>query len=130
VEDDRVVEAIRYLDLRGLRWDQQTPEQAARQLAGALIHRIGVDLSTLSDLPEGNPADGAETERVGTVSLPDRQVPIILERMRVGAGEDWLFSRTTVGRIPELGDKAGPDHWLADLLPQRFTTGQLGPLWT
>ncbi|MBW2526478.1 MAG: mechanosensitive ion channel [Deltaproteobacteria bacterium] len=122
--------AVRYLDLRGLRGGTQSPILAARQLADALVHRVGLDVTTLSDVPEGDPADGADVERVGVVELADRQVPITLERMPLGGSSEWIFSRTTVARIPELGDQPGPDHWLVSLLPRELAAGQLGPLWT
>lgn len=130
VRQERLPQAVRYLDLRGLRWDQQTPEQAARQLDLALVHRVGIDLRRISDVPEGDPTDGADSERIGSVDVGDHRIPVTLERVKIGDHQEWLFARTTVARIPEFGEAAVPDHWLSTLLPETWQRGKLGPLWT
>lgn len=130
VSEGRLDVAIRYLDLRGMRWDRLTPEQAARQLHDVLVRRVGVHLEAISDIPEGMPDDGAEVERIATVELDGAPIAISLERVRLGSSSEWLFSRATVARIPELVRTTRTQSWIEPLLPESVRTAQMGPLWT
>ncbi|HEX6885151.1 MAG TPA: hypothetical protein VF530_17385, partial [Planctomycetota bacterium] len=93
--------AAEFLDLGGRR---AAPGSAAagtlaRQLKEVLDQTIWIDLSRVSDAPEGTGSkdDGLdpELERVGMVRTPQGEVPILLARTSTGPGFEWRFSADT-----------------------------------
>lgn len=129
VERGDLGRATQYLELRGLQWRSQTPAEAAEQLALVLERRVWLQVSSISDHPEGNDDDGADVERIAAVEVGDRTLPITLVRTRRGADDVWLFSATTVGQIPELAEALGTTSWLVDLMPDDFARKRFGGLW-
>lgn len=95
--------ASAFLDLRGMRWGQLTPERAADELAAVIAKRLVVRLDVLSDVPEGRPEDGENVERLGSVDVAGEPVGITLSRSTGPTGQPiWLFSQETVARIPDM----------------------------
>lgn len=114
-------EAAYALDLRGLPPESRgdAAAEAARQLRVVLQQSIDLDSSKLSDDPQGNPADGAFTDHIGTIQLPGKG-PVSVTLARV-PGPDakravWVFSRSTVQSLPELYAAHGRT-WLEQQLP-------------
>jgi len=111
--DNKDIEtAASYLDLRYL------PAGISKEDAPILMKHLGVvwsqqhiiDLSSLSDQPEGHLNDGLPSYRdlLGTITLKDGSVPIYLQRVPDGEGNKvWKISNATVSKIPELWDELG-----------------------
>ena len=96
----------------------------ARQLAAVLERTVSLDLSKVSDEPEGDRDDGllAKHDQIATIDTPDGPVPILLEREpRAGGAPVWRFAPATVARIPALYAQFGYGPF-ADFLPEPFTT--------
>jgi MscS family membrane protein len=77
----------------------------ARQLAVVLDRGLPPRLNQLSDKPEGSLPDqlSPDEELVGTISTPNGDVDILLERVdRGGVGRVWLFSSKTLDSIPSV----------------------------
>jgi small-conductance mechanosensitive channel len=77
----------------------------AEQLARVLEMSVWIELEQLSDDAEGNRADGANTERVGTATAGGVEVPITMARLPDGR---WAVSASTVARIPILYEAKAP----------------------
>lgn len=122
--------AAHVLDLRGIPSGAQ-PERGprlARELKEVLDQTLWLDMSQISNQPEGDAEDGVRTEVLGRIDLGGREVPIELARTGLGDGDEgWVFSRRTVEHVPELYDQYGP-HWIAERLPPVLTRVQLGDL--
>jgi MscS family membrane protein len=109
----RDVEAIsRFLDRRYL--DEEMEDFSDVELLRALTfvwNRQNImDLTTVSDLPEGNLNDGLPSYRdqVGTIVLSDSKVPIYLQRVPDGkGGRVWKISNATVAQIPDMWEELG-----------------------
>jgi small-conductance mechanosensitive channel len=129
-EDDL---AARMLDLRGLpatQRERRGPELAHR-LKYVLDRRLWLNLSEISDEPEGSPQDGLRVEHLGTISVGERKVPVELARVQLpDGGRGWVFSQHTVKQIDALYAEHGP-HWMAERLPPTFSRIQVAevPLW-
>lgn len=89
----------------------------ARQLSAVLDQMLWVDVAALSDETEGEPADGADVDRVGQVPLGHHNVPILLSRRPEG----WRVSASTLNAVPALAKSLG-GMWLLDVLPRPFFT--------
>src|SRR5215475_10949702 len=80
-------------------------EQIATELKAVLDTAFVGSLRTISTNPEGSAQPGIppEHERVGTLSVDDSEVDVIMVRVTdPNAGKVWLFSADTLSRIPEL----------------------------
>jgi MscS family membrane protein len=101
-----------FLDTRYLPEPAASMEPAvlARQLIYAWAQQHLVDLSRLSDQPEGNLDDGLPSYRelIGTVRLPGRDVPVYLQRIP-GPGDSrvWRISNATVAQVPAIWEELG-----------------------
>jgi len=112
MENKDLETAATYLDLRYL------PAGITRDDGPILMKHLGVvwsqqhiiDLSTLSDQPEGHLNDGLPSYRdlLGTINLKEGSVPVYLQRVPDGDGNKvWKISNATVSKIPELWDELG-----------------------
>lgn len=100
--------AAQYLDLRGVPNAKVAGPELARKLAEVVDQQLYVDLSRLSDSPQGEPKDGADLDILGVVLLSDRSVPVTLVPVRVADGSPWLFSKATVADVPDLYEAHSP----------------------
>jgi MscS family membrane protein len=112
--------AAEYLDLRYLPEDveERDPENLVRALAFMMNQQLILDISTLSDDPEGYTGDGLPGYRdlVAAVTLANAEVPIYLQRVPDDKGGwMWKISNATVERIPEMWQELG-FHPLAEYL--------------
>jgi small-conductance mechanosensitive channel len=100
--------AAEALDLSQIPVDQRPARGAelAEMLHHVLDRTMWIDPWTLSDAPEGNPADGP-TERVGSVRIQRSEVPILLTRADAG-DRAWSISAATVAAIPRMYAEYGP----------------------
>jgi len=88
-------------------------------------------LRRISTNPEGNPDVGLEQQTIGTFSVVDTDVPVVLVRVTdPNSGKIWLFSADTLGKVPELYDNV-QTHQVESKLPQVLVKNVfLGmPLW-
>ena len=93
---------MRYLppDLDG--W---TPEQLVQAITIVWDQQNVLDITAVSDEPEGNLDDGLPSYRdqLGSVVLEDEVVPIYLQRVPNAAGEQvWKISNATIARVPDM----------------------------
>ena len=104
--------AGKFLDRRYL------PEDLAQYSDEALIKALTyvwgrqniIDITSLSDIPEGHLDDGLPSYRdqVGSVVLSSGEVPIYLQQVPDGkGGRIWKLSNSTVEKIPEMWDELG-----------------------
>jgi small-conductance mechanosensitive channel len=113
--------AAHYLDLDSLPRTEQAHRgaQLARRLKFVLDRKLPVDLSTVSQAPEGEPSD-PRFDQIGTIPLEGALVPIRLQR--VVASDDgmlvWVFAEATVKQVDKLFSEHGPI--LAETLPTVF----------
>lgn len=117
-EEEDVRTAARYLDLDG-RGSRQTRE-IVEQLYEVLRWRAWIDPRRLSDLPEGDPADGEAIERIGVVEVDGERIPIMLARSRRSGADVWLFASATLARVPDMLAPNGTGSWLARLVPEAW----------
>lgn len=97
------------------------PVTNVRQLKRALDTggRFQLDLQ-INNTPEGNLTDQLQPnqEKVGTIDINDKSVPIILERVVSKKGEQyWQFSVETLNSIPEVIENTAPtlvEHFKID----------------
>lgn len=130
VEAGDLGRAAQYLDLRGLRWGVQTPEQAAAQMGELLTQHVWVSVDKLSDLPEGRADDGADVEHIGSLRVDGSDVAITLSRVQRGGQALWLFSEQTVARLPDLYRELGAPTWLEPIVPETFETTRFAGMWS
>lgn len=113
--------AAHFLDLDFIpRADQvERGAQLARRLKFVLDRKLLVDLSSLSKVAEGDPAD-ARFDQLGIIPLEDGTAQTIRLSRVVGDGGQlvWVFSEPTVKSIDKLFDAYGP--LLAETLPPVF----------
>ncbi len=86
---------------------ESAAEQLANQLFVVLDARLPARLAQLSDVPEGSRSNplALNEERIATISEAN-PLDIVLQRVeRPDVGPIWLFSGTTLGRIPGLYDE-------------------------
>ncbi|CAN0578801.1 unnamed protein product, partial [Ectocarpus sp. 12 AP-2014] len=129
--------AAHLLDLSDIP-DPQQPT-AGPELAGMLntllARKVIIDWKSLSDRPDGilahsaNAPDGPERSvLIWSTDLPDRTVPIRLNRIKTPEGDPvWVFSRQTVGNLPALIDEHGPSE-LEKYLPEPLRKRSVGGL--
>lgn len=112
--------AASMLDLRSLAPELRAargPELAA-QLYYVFERHLGIAPERLSDDPSGDLADGADIEKIGSILVSGAEVPITLTRL---AEESvWVFSASTVARIPLLYEEHGP-NWIESRVPASLT---------
>lgn len=129
VNAGRLDVAVRYLDLRSPQYGARRPHDIARDLAVVLRDKVALNLDRVSDVPDGDPADGDDIERIGEVRVEGQAVPIALVRVSAAGGPSWLFSPATLGRVPELMVGHDTDGWLKDVLPESLKTTRWGLMW-
>jgi len=69
-----------------------------------------IEVTSLSDNPEGNLDDGLPSYRdqIGTVQLANEAIPVYLQRVPDGkGGRVWKLSNATVARIPDMWEELG-----------------------
>jgi len=94
--------AAQYLQMSASRRQTQG-EEISRELL-AVLNLMG-NLRSISTNPEGTAQVGLppDRERVGTISIDDRELDIILARVdSTAGGKIWLFSSETLAQIPDL----------------------------
>lgn len=104
--------ASRFLDTRYLPDDmaEYSPEQLVRSLILVWNQQNIVDLSSLSDAPEGNLKDDLPSHRelLGHVTISTGEIPIYLQWVPDGQGNRvWKLANATVVQIPMLWDELG-----------------------
>lgn len=109
-------EAAEYLDLA-------EPQKAqgpalARKLKAVLDRQIWVKIEDISPASLGRESDNLPSgvEEIGSVPGRSGQEPVRLVRRRGPDGMRWLFSRSTVERIPDWYSRLR-DRWIQDYLP-------------
>jgi MscS family membrane protein len=123
-------DAAQYLDFSAS--ERESGAHLARELSVVLDRYIDIDLDAVSGASHGDTTarlpDGAQ--QIGTVpGSHNRRDPVRLTRVtRAGVGR-WVFSRSTVERIPGWYDQL-PDRWTLEHLPSRLlNAGPLGIRW-
>lgn len=124
--------AASYLDMRYLPEEMEgwTPEDLLSALRVVWNQQNIVDITSLSDEPEGKQGDGLPPYRdlLGIVRKDDgEEVPIFLQRIPDGrGGRMWSISNASVARVPELWDDLGYSPftvWLQRHLPEYRLAG-------
>jgi len=85
-------------------------EDLLKALAYVFNRQNIINLTTLSDSPEGRLDDGLPSYRdqIGTVRLMNEEIPIYLQRVPDGKGARiWKLSNATVARIPDMWEELG-----------------------
>ncbi|MFP2909837.1 mechanosensitive ion channel family protein [Pyxidicoccus sp. 3LFB2] len=111
--------AAHYLDLDFIPRAEQADRgfQLARRLKFVLDRKLAVDLSSLSKVPEGDPAN-SRTQQVGTIPLEGANVAIRIQRVTADGALVWVFSESTVRQVDPLFAAYGPR--VAEWLPPVF----------
>lgn len=117
--------AAQYLDLRYLPEDVAaiSPIKLARALAFVWNKQNVLDLTTISDSPEGHLDDDLPSYRdqIGFVQMSDGTIPVLLQRIPDGEGDHvWRISNATVAQIPKMWAEHGFSEyaiWLSNALP-------------
>jgi MscS family membrane protein len=115
-----------FLDMRYLPEEaaQSPAEQLVKAFAMAWQRQVILDLTRLSDDPEGNLEDGlpAYRDQIGTLVLSSGEIPVYLQRIPDDElGKVWKISNATVAEIPRIWDELGYSPaaiYLSELLPQ------------
>ena len=126
MQDQDYTQAGKYLDTRYLpeALDEFSNEQLIRALSLVWAQQNVIDISSVSDSPEGNLQDGLPSYRdqLGTVTLSDGEIPIYFQRVPDGeGGKVWKLSNATVALIPKMWDELGYSPAalaLGDMLPE------------
>ena len=94
--------AAKLLDLSATPFEGRAArgEELAEQLHHVLERSLWIEPGRLSDDPQGDPADGADIERIGVVRAEGVDIPVTLSRK--AGSQAWLVSAPTVARIPRL----------------------------
>jgi small-conductance mechanosensitive channel len=129
VDDDEPAVAAQYLDLKGVRWGRQTPGEAAKQIADLIRLHMWLNPSAVSDVPKGDPSDGEDVERIGTVRVHGQDVPIMLTRVERRRESYWVFSQQTVSRAPDLLASLGVPEWMDEVVPDALESTRMWGLW-
>lgn len=129
VEAGRLDDAARYLDLRGMRWGERTPAETAELIAEVLRRRVWIDPSTISGSAEGDPTDGADSERIATVEVAGDEIDITLARVDHSGEKVWLISASTVARAGDLSDALGTHSWAMRFVPDALEDQRWLALW-
>jgi MscS family membrane protein len=104
--------AGKYLDRRYIaeELDEFTDEQLIRALSYVFNRQNIIDITSISDSPEGRADDGLPSYRdlLGVITLSDEKIPLYLQRVPDGEGRKvWKISNSTVARIPEMWAELG-----------------------
>ena len=126
----RYEEAARFLDVPAS-LEKRGPE-LARKLKLVLDRNLWIDLTKVSPLPGGHDDDGLppELEELGSITgLTGKPEPVRLARKVRGEGTIWVFSRSTVARVPAW--YTGLDnHTVLDRIPAALLRpGPMELLW-
>lgn len=110
--------AAQVLDLKQIPPSQRAERgpELARMLHEVLERSVVLEPAQLSDDPAGRPEDGPNAERVTAVRLRGSDVPVMLARGVAGGDAGWVFSASTVARVPKLYEELGPG-WLETRVP-------------
>jgi MscS family membrane protein len=110
-------EAAEYLDLP--EHMRAAGPELARKLKAVLDRQIWVKLEDISPASQGKESDKLPpgVEEIGAVPGRTGQEPVRLVRRRGPDGIRWVFSRSTVERIPDWYSRLR-DRWLQDYLPE------------
>ncbi len=102
----------KFLDRRYI--DEELESYTNQQLLKALSYVFNrqniIDLTALSDSPDGRRNDGLPDYRdqIGTVNLVKESIPVYLQRVPDGKGGSvWKLSNATVARIPDMWNELG-----------------------
>ncbi|WNC68233.1 mechanosensitive ion channel family protein [Thalassotalea nanhaiensis] len=112
IRSNDYLEAQKYFDFRILA-DSISVEQKTeliKQLDIVWSQHHSLDITTLSDEPQGHLDDGLPSYRdlLGVIDSSIKDVPIYLQRVKVENGKQiWKISSKTVGQIPELWSEFG-----------------------
>ena len=112
---------MRYLDPAMERTD---PSVLLQQFIYIWSKQRILDISTISDQPEGHLDDGLPKYRdsLGSIELLEKSVPIYLQRIPDGTGERvWKLSNASVAEIPAMWEELGYGEfagYLKQVLPQ------------
>jgi MscS family membrane protein len=125
IQKSNFEKAGRYLDMRYLpeELEEYSSEELLKALALTWAQQNIIDLSSISDEPEGDLNDGLPSYRdqVGLVVLSTEEVPIYLQRIPDGrGGKVWKLSNATVAKIPAMWDELGYSDaaiYVSNLLP-------------
>jgi len=98
--------------------------EIAEKLDYVLSRSLSLDLDRLSDDPEGRPEDGKDVERIASLDLHDRSVPLVLTHLQTPS-QRWVFSAGTLARVPELYETHGPSP-LEARMPRELRREALG----
>jgi MscS family membrane protein len=115
--------ARQYLDTR---LTGRAAETLAHELFVVLDARLPARLTLISDDPEGSRADPLmpHRERIGTIAGSARPIDVFVDRVERGTGNHvWLFSATTLERVPALYDEVSAqqgDRMLPGFLTRRM----------
>ncbi len=126
---DDLEQAATYLDLRYLTNDTANipAEELLRKLVIVWSRNHILDLSTLSDEPEGHSDDGLPGYRdlIGTFKLKSGPMPIYIQRIPDKTGNKvWKISNSSVDQIPALWKELGY-HPLAESLSNYLPSFEL-----
>lgn len=107
------------LDLRQVPPSQRVARgpELARMLHEVVDRALVLEPAQLSDEAAGRPDDGPSAERIGVVRSAGKDFPITLARITAGGEQVWVFSGTTVARIPKLHEEYGAG-WLELRVPK------------
>jgi len=125
IEADDYETATGFLDLRYLPADveDQDPIKLLQQLSTVWRLQRVLDLTSLSDNPEGHLDDGlpAYRDKLGDIRSETGTIPVYIQRIPDGrGGTEWKISNATIARIPELWEEFGYSELtasIADALP-------------
>jgi len=127
VQSGKLDVAAQYLQLSPSRRQTQGPQLAA-QLKLVLDRAFVGSLKSVSTSPEGTAQIGLPTnkERIGSVSVDDSDVDVILVRVDdpSGLGKIWLFAPETLAHVPDLYD-ALQAHQVETKLPSVLVKNQV-----
>lgn len=118
--------AAKFLDTRYLpeELEQWEPRELLRALGYVFGQQNIIDITKLSDDPQGNLDDGLPSYRdqIGSVLISSGEVPIYLQRVPDGkGGKVWKVSNATAAKIPEMWEELGYSPvaiYISKLLPE------------
>lgn len=139
VKDKDYTKASKYLDLRYVpeEYKHLSAEDLVRQLVIVWSQQRMLDISTISDEPEGHLDDGLPKYRdlLGVLKSKDENLVIYLQRVTDDNGnKTWKISSNSVAKIPVLWQEFGyhpvaesigqylPDFTIADMQNWQFVS--------
>jgi len=122
--------AADYLQMSTTRRQSQGADLAIK--LKVLMDRAFVgSLRRISTNAEGSPESGTpDQQMIGTFSVADTDVPVILVRVHDANGRVWLFSSDTLSKVPELYDNVEA-HQVETKLPRALVQNSFAgmPIW-